>query len=227
VRSLRFRLIVCLYNLHALGRTSRPAGGTHDEGTSMLATFFSRRYSRQGLWSLFLMCALPLHAWTMILAFRDVSWVTDRTNAWDAVGVFSYGLVFALVDSLVIFLVASLLGFLVSARRDREWRVILLTVLVLMLSLWAIAEQLFFLLPVRLPPGIITLLVQSGHPLRTLYAGVIALVGLTVVIPVVLVLRSEKAVRFVRAVVDRLSLLAIFYLLFDAIGLVIVVIRNL
>ncbi len=117
----------------------------------MLATFFKRRYSRQGLWSLFLMCALPLHAWTMILALRDVSWVTDRTNAWDAVGVFSYGLVFALVESLIIFLVASLLGFLISARWDREWRVILLTVLVLMLSLWAIAEQLFFLLPVRLP----------------------------------------------------------------------------
>jgi len=193
----------------------------------MLATFFSRRYSRQGLWSLFLMCALPLHAWTMILAFRDVSWVTDRTNAWDAVGVFSYGLVFALVESLVIFLVASLLGFLVSSRRDREWRVILLTVLVLLLSLWAILEQLFFLLPIRLPAPIITLLVQSGHPLRTLYVGLAALVGLTILIPVVLVLRSEKAVRFVRALVDRLSLLAIFYLLFDAIALVIVVIRNL
>jgi hypothetical protein len=193
----------------------------------MLASFFSQRYSRQGLWTLFLMCALPLHAWTMILAFRDVSWVTDRTNAWDAVGVFSYGLVFALVESLVVFLLASLLGFLVSARWNREWRVMLLTVLVLMLSLWAIAEQLFFLLPVRLPASIIGLLVQSGHPLRTLYLGVIVFVSLTIVIPVVLVLRSEKAVRFLRAAVDRLSLLAVFYLLFDAIGLVIVVIRNL
>ena len=193
----------------------------------MLASFFSQRYSRQGLWTLFLMCALPLHAWTMILAFRDVSWVTDRTNAWDAVGVFSYGLVFALVESLVVFLLASLLGFLVSARWNREWRVMLLTVLVLMLSLWAIAEQLFFLLPVRLPASIIGLLVQSGHPLRTLYLGVIVFVSLTIVFPVVLVLRSEKAVRFLRAAVDRLSLLAVFYLLFDAIGLVIVVIRNL
>ena len=193
----------------------------------MLASFFSQRYSRQGLWTLFLMCALPLHAWTMILAFRDVSWVTDRTNAWDAVGVFSYGLVFALVESLIVFLLASLLGFLVSARWNREWRVMLLTVLVLMLSFWAIAEQLFFLLPVRLPASFISLLVQSGHPLRTLYLVVIALVSLTIVIPVMLVLRSEKAVRFLRAAVDRLSLLAVFYLLFDAIGLVIVVIRNL
>lgn len=193
----------------------------------MLATFFSRRYSWQGLWSLFLMCALPLHAWTMILAFRDVSWVTDRTNAWDAVGVFSYGLVFALVESLIIFLAASLLGFLVSARWDPEWRVTLLTVLVLTLSLWAIVEQLFFLIPLRLPGPVIGLLVDSGHPLRTLYAGVIALVGVTFLVPVVLVLRWQKAVQFVRAAVDRLSLLAIFYLLFDAIGLVIVVVRNL
>ncbi len=193
----------------------------------MLATFFTQRYSRQGLWSLFLMCALPLHAWTMILAFRDMSWVTDRTNAWDAVGVFSYGLVFALLESLIIFLVASLLGFLVSARWDRQWRVSLLSVLVLMLSLWAIVEQLFFLLEVHLPGSVIDLLVHSGHPLRALYAGVIGLVGLTILVPVVLVLRSQKAVRFVEAMIDRLSLLAMFYLAFDAIGLVIVVIRNL
>ncbi len=193
----------------------------------MLASFFTRRYSLQGLWSLFLMCALPLHAWTMILAFRDVSWVTDRTNAWDAVGVFSYGLVFALLESLFIFVLASLLGFLVSARWDPKWRVSLLSVLVLVLSLWAIVEQLFFLLEVHLPRFLIDLLVHSAHPLRTLYIGVIGLVGLTILIPVVLVLRSQKAVRFVQAVIDRLSLLAMFYLVFDAIGLVIVVIRNL
>ncbi len=193
----------------------------------MLATFFTRRYSRQGLWSLFLMCALPLHAWTMILAFRDMSWVTDRTNAWDAVGVFSYGLVFALAESLIIFLLASLLGFLVSARWDRDWRVSLISVLVLMLSLWAILEQLFFLLEVHLPGFLIDVLVRSGHPLRALYVGVVGLVSLTILVPVVLVLRSQKAVRFVEAMIDRLSLLAMFYLVLDVIGLVIVVIRNL
>ena len=193
----------------------------------MLATFFSRRYSRQGLWSLFLMCALPLHAWTMVLAFRDMSWVTDRTNAWDAVGVFSYGLVFALAESLIIFLLVALLGFLVSPRWDRDLRVSLLTVLVLMLSIWAILEQLFFLLEVRLPGGIINLLVQSGHPLRTLYLMVAALLVITIMGPVVLVVRSEGARRFVHGLIDRLSLLAILYLVFDLIGLVIVVVRNL
>ena len=65
--------------------------------------WITQRYTRQGLWSLFLMCAFPLHAWTLILAFRDISWLTDRTNAWDAVGVTSYGLVFAFVESMVLF----------------------------------------------------------------------------------------------------------------------------
>ena len=63
-----------------------------------MAKLILGRYTRQGLWTLFLMCALPLHIWTLILAFRDLPWLTDRTNAWDAFGVMSYGLIFALVE---------------------------------------------------------------------------------------------------------------------------------
>ncbi len=193
----------------------------------MVATFFSKRYSWQNLWALFLMCALPLHVWTMILAFRDMSWVADRTNSWDAVGVFAYGLLFALAESIIVFLVVAVLGVLVPAGLERHQRLGLLTVLVLMLSLWAIAEQLFFLGDVHWPGAFINLLIQSGHPLRTLYAVVIAVVVVTVLIPVVLFLRSPRVAGFVQALIDRLSLLMVFYLVFDAIGLVIVVVRNL
>ncbi len=193
----------------------------------MLATFFTKRYSRQDLWSLFLMCALPLHVWTMILAFRDMSWVADRTNSWDAVGVFAYGLLFALAESIVVFLVVAILGIIVPARLDRPGRLALLTVLVLVLSLWAIVEQLFFLAAVQLPGAFFTFLIQSGHPLRTLYLVLIALVAITVLVPVALVVRSKRAVAFVQALIDRLSLLMMFYLVFDALGLVVVLIRNL
>ena len=192
----------------------------------MLATFFTRRYSRQDLWSLFLMCALPLHIWTMILAFRDMSWVADRTNSWDALGVFSYALLFALAESLVVFLVVAALGFLVSAHWDRGGRLALLTVLVFMLSLWSIAEQLFFLIGVELPGGFIRLVIESGHPLRTLYVVLIGLVTVTVLVPVALVLRSRRALGFVQAMIDRLSLLTMFYLLFDVLAIVIVLVRN-
>jgi hypothetical protein len=173
------------------------------------------------------MCALPLHVWTMILAFRDLSWVADRTNAWDAVGVLSYGLVFAFVESLVVFAVAALLGFLVSVHWGPRWRISLLTVLVLVLSLWAIAEQLYFLLNLRLPTAMIDTLLHTDHPFRVLNAGVVGLVSATFLVPTVLMLRSGKAVRFVEGLIERLSLLTMFYLVFDVAGLVIVLIRNL
>ena len=70
-----------------------------------------KRYSKQGLWNLFLICAFPLHVWTIILAFRDFSWVTERTNSWDALGVVSYGLIFALIESVAVFLVALVARF--------------------------------------------------------------------------------------------------------------------
>jgi hypothetical protein len=163
----------------------------------------------------------------MLLAFRDLSWVTDRTNAWDAVGVLSYGLVFALVESLLLFVVMGLLGYLVSERWEAERRIGVLSVIVLVLSLWAIVGQLFFLFDVRLPGAIIGFLVHVPHPLRVLYLVIPAIVAATYLIPVGLVLRTERGKSWMGGLVERLSLLALFYLVFDVAALIIVVVRNL
>jgi hypothetical protein len=184
------------------------------------------RYTRRGLWTLFLMCALPLHAWTMILAFRDLSWLTERTNAWDAVGVLCYGLVFALVESVIVFVVMGLLGFLVPGKWEAERRVGLLSALVLILSMWAMLEQLFFLAEVRLPGWLIDVLVRTGHPLRVLYVVIPLVVGATFVYPAWRLMRSERAVEAMSGVMEKLGLLAMFYLVFDVGAIVVVVIRN-
>ena len=123
----------------------------------------SRRHSRQGLWTLFLVCAFPFHLWTIILAFRDFSWVAERTNAWDAIGVAAYGMLFALFEGLVVFLVAVLLGFLVP-RIWNEKRIALLSVLVLITALWAMMGQLYFLWNIPFPEGLIRFLAGSDHP---------------------------------------------------------------
>ena len=73
----------------------------------------------------------------------------------------------------------------------------------------------------------ILFLALTTHPLRVLYAAVLVLVVPTVLVPTYLVLRSEGSTRFILGVIDRLSLLASIYLLLDAAGLVLVVIRNL
>jgi hypothetical protein len=172
-------------------------------------------------------CALPLHAWTLLLAFRDISWLTDRTNSWDAIGVLCYGLLFALVESLLLFLVIALLGLLLPSRWEPERRIGMLSVVVLILCLWAMLGQLFFLLNVQVPAGIIAFLVGWQHPLWIIYSVVPAIVGATFLLPILAILRSERNRRFLAALIDRLGLLAMFYLLFDVAALVTVVIRNL
>jgi len=185
-----------------------------------------KRYSKQGLWSLFLTCAFPLHVWTIILAFRDFSWVSERTNSWDAVGVASYGLIFAFVESLVVFLAAILLGFLISKKWSEDRRIALIGILVFVTSLWAMVSYLYFMLGWSVPGEAILFMAGLAHPLRFLYAVILFLVGITISIPAYFTLQSDKFLQGVQGLFGRLSLLTLFYLFFDFAGLVIIVIRN-
>ena len=183
-------------------------------------------YSRQGLWSLFLMCAFPLHFWTLLLAFRDISWLTERSNLWDAIGVVSYGLLFAFVESLMVFFVVALLGLLISAKWEEARRIALLSILMLVLSLWAMYGQAHFIWNLTPAGWILRLAAQSGHPYRIIFGITFIAVVLTVAVPTFLVLHWDKFFHFVREAIDRLSLLTSLYLVLDLFGLVIVVIRN-
>jgi len=191
-----------------------------------LANTKFRWYTGQKLWHLFLMCAFPLHLWTIILAFRDISWNAERSNMWDAIGTVSYGVIFALAESLIIFLIVVLLGFLISKCWDAEKRITLLSVLVLVDALWSILSQYYFLARLSIPTGMIHFLSTSNHPIRIIYAFIVPPVILSALLPTYLILKSERALQFFLAVIDRLTLLMSFYLFFDFIGLVIVLIRN-
>ena len=191
-----------------------------------MATFTTRIYSRQGLWSLFLVCAFPLHFWTLILVFRDISWLTERTNAWDAIGVASYGMIFAFTESVVIFLIVALLGLLTPKHWETDRRIAFLALLILITSIWGMISQLLFLWNVSLPVQAIQFLRSSDHPLRILYAACLVVVTPTVLLPIYSFIRSKKAVTFMQNLMERLSLLTIFYLFFDLLALIIVIIRN-
>ena len=184
-------------------------------------------YSKQGLWSLFLMCALPLHLWTIILTLNDISWVSERTDLWDAIGVMSYGLIFTFVESLIIFLITALLGLLISKVWKEEVRISLLSIIIVILSLWAILNHSYFLWEWSLPDGIIGFIAYSTHPLRTLYGLVLFLVGLSFTVPVHLVLKSSKFLQLILVSMEKLSLLMSVYLILDITGAIIVIIRNL
>lgn len=186
----------------------------------------TNKYNKQGLWLLFLMCVFPQHLWTLIFAFRDISWLISRTNLWDAIGNMSYGLVYAFLESLLIFCVLTLLGLLTPKRWEVNRRVAFLTLLLFITALWSMISQLLYVWNIWLPFPLLQFIANTGRPLLILYALSLALVVITVGLPVLLFSRSSKALPSMLDFMDRLSTLSMLYLFFDGIGLIIVVIRN-
>jgi hypothetical protein len=183
-------------------------------------------YSKQDLWSLFLMCAFPLHLWTLLLAFRDISWVAERTNFGDAIGVMSYGMIFAFLESLLVFLIALLLGMLIPSNWGRNKRLAITSMLVFVLALWATTPQLYALQAWSFPNALLGLLAGSAHPLRYIYLIALALVVPTVILPVLAIYRSEKTLAKILDMIGSVSLLTMFYLLLDFVALIVVFSRN-
>jgi len=183
-------------------------------------------YSKQGLWMLFLICALPLHIWTLFLGFRDFDWVTARTNSWDAVGVISYGLFFTFFESLIIFAITALLGFLVSRKWDEKKRIALMGTLVVVLSLWSIFNQTYFIRAMQPSEQFVGFYIGTGRPLVALYITALLFVGLSIALPTYAILTSNKVEKSILEGFDRLSTLMILYLVFDVAALVIILVRN-
>jgi hypothetical protein len=150
----------------------------------------------------------------------------ERTNAWDALGIIAYGLLFALIESVIVFLITLVLGLLVSADWDEPRRIAMLGLLVVTAAAWLMCGQAYFLLELRPPGPLLGLAARSGHPLRLLYAGLLGLIVPSLLIPALAVLRSDRFSRLVQAAADRLAILVQFYLLLDVLGLLIVIIRN-
>jgi len=135
-------------------------------------------------------------------------------------------LLFAFIESIAVFLVVSLLGFFISTKWKEKRRNALLGILVLITSLWAILSYLYFLVPFSISGETIIFLANLAHPLRFIYEFSLVVVTPTIIVPTYFVLRSENFLRGVRGFFERLSLLTLFYLFFDFVGLIIVIIRN-
>jgi hypothetical protein len=186
-----------------------------------------KRYSRQGLLTLFLVCAFLPHAWTLILAFKDFSLLMSRLGGvGGAVGEMSYGLVFSFLDTLLIFIVTALLGFLVSVHWQENRRISLLGLVVGIGMLWEIVAQAYVIWSLHLPGTVARFLTQFHLPFGFYYALTLLVVVATILVPALLILRNEKFYKVLQACMERITLLSGFYLFLDAVALVIVIVRN-
>jgi hypothetical protein len=186
----------------------------------------THRFSRQGLWNLFLVVAFPIHVWAFFMYFEDFAWIAQRTNAWDAAGVGAYALMVAFVESLVVFASAIAFSFLLPGRWTEARRNVLLGWLVWVTAIWGILGQLYFLAGARAPSWVYNFFYGQSHPARIAYGILLLLAVFTVLLPVYGVVKSEKFRRVSQTIFERVALLMMLYLVLDFLGLVMVIIRN-
>jgi hypothetical protein len=161
------------------------------------------------------------------MVFKDASMLIDRTGGvWGAIGALSYGLLFAFIESTFIFLLASLLGLLISATWDEPRRIVLIGLLVTLTLLWTILGQSYSVWNMHVPGRIVRFVSQFPHLFIVMYAAVLAFVPVITLLPVFLILHNEGFYKFARAVTERITLLSGAYLAFDALALIVIIIRN-
>ncbi len=192
-----------------------------------IPAFFQRGYTFPALIQLFLVCVFPTHLWALLLSFRDVTWVAERTRAWDAVSLVAYALLFSLLETIVIFFVLLLLDLLLPRLWPIQQRVIFIGTMFLILAVWGVISQLYFIsAEPPIPTAAIGFLVRAGHPWRIVWAVLLPVVVLSFAWPAYWVIRSQKTRAAIKSFFDRLTVLSSVYLFLDVIGIVIVAIRN-
>lgn len=179
-----------------------------------------------GLWQIFVGTAFPIHIWAIILLLRDIAWVAERTNYWDAAGVVGYGLVFSLVESLLIWIVLVLIGSLMTRGWPTNKRVSLLTILFLLSIIWIIIGQ--FMVTIELPIylKLSNYLFSRQNPGEYFYGCLILIISPSVLLSAFIAAYSQRFQIGFLAVLDRITPLMILYLGLDGLGLMTIIIRN-
>lgn len=184
------------------------------------------RLTKKELFHIFLVGALPIHLWSIMLVFNDFSWVIEQKSLWFAFGYLSYSLLVALIESILFFVVIFLLGLLLPKQWPNEKIVAILSAVAVIICFWGIAYQGFYLL-LENPPRVFSWMVGHMVANKKITFGILSLVGLaSLLLPTYLIAKSEKTKRVILDVSDRLTLLSIIYLAMDFVGIIIVLIRN-
>lgn len=161
----------------------------------------------------FAVCTIPVHVWLVINFLDQAKGIMIRVSTWDFVGVVSYNLAFALLESFLLFVAVLVLAFILPARVFRSKFVALSSVIIILATGWFIYLQYNDEL-------------IADRQVKLLAIWIISLF-LAIGVLFILVHRSMKLETSIQALAQRLAVLAALYVLIDLVAVVIVVLRNL
>jgi hypothetical protein len=169
--------------------------------------------SNQDLWLVFAACVFPIHAWSIIAVVNEAPACILRLDVIELLGMVAYTQAFALIESLVVTLALVVAGFVLPRRLLADRMVSQGSLLVMVGTLWTIAIHIYYAT------------IREWGVTQFLPWLVFGLVSL--VVPYFLTAHLPQVNRLIRSLVQRLSVLSFVYAAIGAVGLVIVVLRNL
>lgn len=191
----------------------------------------TKTYTFGNIFRLFLMCAFPVHLWSIFMVLQDVGWIAERSHFVDAMSYTAYSLLFALAESMVIFIIVLLLSLLGARHWQGKRLVSAMTLIYFVTSLWAMAMQGYYYLgeSISYLDQVIVNKVGFGGAVISQWVVLVELLALILVslgLPLYLLGKYDWFERGVDVVIDRLATLTIFYLVIDVLGLALIFIRN-
>lgn len=157
-------------------------------------------------------CMLPIFIWSIINVLKEIpAWIL-RMSKWDLLGTIAYTQAFALIESMVIFLLILILAIFLPERFFRHKFLALTSTLVVISTFW-------FILAHFNDEIIRTWGMKQFLPWFFVF-------GTTLFLSYSLVQRIKVIEEIIDVVVKKVSILSFFYMLIGVMGLFIVVVRN-
>jgi len=178
-----------------------------------LGIFKSRKVSSADLSLAFGAIAFPIHVWAIInILIIFPAWLL-RLSLWELAGAVGYPLLDAFIESAILWIVMAVLALILPGKWLADKFVALSSVLIWLLSAWVALAHFIF-----------ASIVQWG-PEQMIPA--LLLVAFSFVLVYGLVQRFARLESWIKKAAQGLAVLTYIYMLFDLLGLVVVVIRNL
>jgi hypothetical protein len=188
-----------------------------------------QRFKLPQLLNFFLVCAFPFHLWVIIQLIRDSGWIIERSGTGSFIGLASLTMVYALVESVLLFLLLLILGLLIPWKWPAKKVFALSGFIALWLPIWDILFQVYRATDLDTPGFLVNWLFSTGHPLRYAYilAGslVLAVIALTAA-SIWLVSFNKKVLGGMQNLLERIATLSALYLVLDVISVVVVLTRT-
>ena len=193
---------------------------------------FMGHMNKKDLFTLFLMVIFPVHLWSFFASLYNMETVVTRsTSVFDGVGYAAYALLYALFESTLLFLLMAVLGTLLPRRWPAEVKLVQLSLLSWVISLWAAFGQFYrYRLYgwLKAPIDYLFLWLSYRRMFNSVLLGLIlGFIIISVALPIWLLRRRPEMKSWWLKVFDKVSILSMFYLMLDLCALLVVVFRNL